>query len=656
LGNGVELNDEEIMLFKQIDPEYHLKYINKSLTPADIAMFKIKQLPIKILNNSLYGALGSDVSFNWSDNVCAARITCTGRLHLRHAISWFSKFNCVALLAVTDGTNFQYPEKTTIRITNEGTTEGLTEGLIEEMWQYNGKTGINALIEKFNKEEMKPPYMSVDNDGESISCLNLSRINYATLSLAKDKKTNEMKEKIKLTGNTIKSKIMPGYIEDFIDKGLEMILHDKGNEFVKYYSDYAENLYLCQIPLKKIASKSKIKTTISAYKKRGKDKNGREKGKQAHMELLIEKRNKIAEVLFQKHKGSLIFTKAEDKLSIEDKIKLVTNYMPPEPELDSVVYYVNTGTKISEGNSGIIKDKITGEERYCATLITADDLLENPDMIGKYNVAKYLNAFNKRVTALLVGFDPEVSKKILARIIKDKKTKEVSLKCGGENFASYELGLKNFDLNDFDESMHLEEKEVEYWNKTGYDPRKIWNGFKMYDDNKVYYEIYDHALNYLNEKMVTNNRPKIKSINEEYGEGDLILIKYGDEYTIGKHNGTFIETVRENVVIPKSDIEIELDRKKAEQEERIKNLEITLATKSEKDREIEVIKQNREKYFDRFKKRFNIPEDMTMDELFREESSASEMLDFYVGQMEGIEDEEELEYVDSENEDNDGAY
>ena len=47
---------------------------------------------------------------------------------------------------------------------------------------------------------------------------------------------------------------------------------------------------------------------------------------------------------------------------------------------------------------------------------------------------------------------------------------------------------------------------------------------------------------------------------------------------------------------------------------------------------------------------------MTMEELFREESSASEMLDFYVSQMEGIEDEEEAEYIDSENEDGDGAY
>jgi len=657
LGNGVELNAEEVILFKQIDPEMHWKYMQKAFTSADIAMFKIKQLPIKILNNSLFGALGSGISFNWSDNVCAARITCTGRLHLRHAISWFRPYGCIALLAVTDGINFQYPEKTTIRITDEGITEGTTEGLIEEMWQYGGKTGINALIEKYNKEEMQPPYMSVDNDGESLSCLNLSRINYATLSLAKDKKTGEMKEKIKHTGNTIKSKIMPGYIEEFIDKGLDMILHDKGKEFVDYYTEYAQTLYYKQIPLKKIASKSKIKITIAAYKKRGKDKNGRDKGKQAHMELLIEKRNLKAEELFQKHKESLGFTKSEEKLSMDDKLKLVINYMPPEPELDSVVYYVNTGTKISEGNSSTIKDAVTGEERYCATLITADDLLENPNMTGNYNVAKYLNAFNKRVTALLVGFEPEVSKKILAKIVKDKKTKEVDLKCGSVDIAPYDIKLKNFDLNDFDESMHLEEKEVDFWNKTGYNPRKIWDGFKMYDDNKIYYEIYEHALNHLNTLMAEKGRPKIKSINEKYGEGDLVLIKNGGEYSVGKHNGTFIEIVRETVDIPKCAIEIELDRKKAEQEERIRNQEIILASKTEKEKEIEVLEMKRIKYFDKFKKRFNISDEMTMEELFKAESTASEMLDFYISQLEGIEDEEASEYFDGYNpEESEGDY
>jgi hypothetical protein len=150
--------------------------------------------------------------------------------------------------------------------------------------------------------------------------------------------------------------------------------------------------------------------------------------------------------------------------------------------------------------------------------------------------------------------------------------------------------------------------------------------------------------------MIAINKPKIKSINEEYGEGDLILIKYGDEYTVGKHNGVFIETIK-NVVIPKCEIELEMDRKKAEEEEKLKNLEIVLATKSEKDKEIEMTRFKRDKYFDSFKKRFKIPEDMTMEVLLREETTAEEMLDFYVAQMEGEEEDEEADSLDDENED-----
>ena len=643
LANSSKLDEEEKTLFRQIDPEKHVKFINNEFMFADISMFKIKQLPIKTLNNSLYGALGSHISFNWSDNVCAARITCTARLHLRHAINWFNKFGCIPLLAVTDGINFKIPNTTTICVTDKGITEGLNEGLIEDMWQYDGKTGINALIEKYNKEEMKPPYMSIDNDGESISCLNLARINYATLSLVKDKKTDEMKEKIKLTGNTIKSKIMPEYIEDFIDKGFDLILHGKGKEFLDYYNDYAGNLYYERIPLKKIASKSRVKTTINAYNKRGKDKNGHKKGKQAYMELLIEKRQKIANELFEKHKANLGFTKSEEKLSDDDKMKLVINYMPPEPELDSVVYYVNTGTKKSEGNSATIKDVETGKNRFCATLINAEDLQENPNMIGKYNAVKYLDAFNKRVMTLLVGFEPDIAKKILSKTIKDKKTKE--MKFEQANFASFQLELKNFDLDDFDESMYLEKPEVDFWNKTGYDPRKVWDGFKMYDDNKIYYEIYNNALTYLNELMTAKNKPRIKSINDEYKENDLVLIKNGGEYNVGLFNGVFFEIIRENVNIPKSEIELEFDRKREEEAQKIKELEITLSNKTERDRYLEILKIKRIKYFDRFKKRFKIADEITMEELFESEEMASNTLDMYIKQIEGIEEDEIAEYM-----------
>ena len=683
LANSTDLNTEEIELFKQIDPEMHHKFINKEFTPADIAMFKIKQLPIKILNNSQYGAFGSNVSFNWSDNICAARITCTARLHLRHAIYWFSKFNCIALLAVTDGINFSYPEKTTIKITNKGTTEGTVEELIEEMWQYNDKTGIDALIEKYNKEEMtdknesagKTNYLSIDNDGESLACFNLSRINYATLALAKDKKTGEMKEKVKLTGNTIKSKIIPEYIEDFIDKGLDLILHGKGNEFLTYYNEYAKNLYYQRIPLKKIASKSRVKNSIDTYKKRGKDKNGREKGMQAHMELLIEKRNKIAEELFEKYKTTLEIRK--ENLSTDEKMKLVANYMPSEPELDSVVYYVNTGTKKSEGNSRkIIVNKETGEERFCATLISTEDLQENPNMTGQYNVERYLDAFNKRVKVLLVGFEPETAKNFLSKIVTVKnkiaidesindesiKTKKIKTKTVKEikfeqaDSTLLNLELKNFDLNDFDESMYLEELEVNFWNKTGYDPRKIWNGFKTIDDNKIYYEIYDNALNYLNEKMIASNKSKIKSINDEHEKDDLILIKNGGEYNVGVFNGVFIEIIKENVVIPKGEIELEFNKKEEEKTKKLKEIELEQAEKNEEKKNLEIIKNKRIKYFKRFKKRFKIAEDITMEKLLKTDDTVLDELDLYIRQMEGMEEEEANEYLVFDVDSDDGAY
>lgn len=649
LANNDKLNQEELALLKEIDHDTYQKLLENKLTDTDRAMFKVKQLPIKILNNSLFGALGSDISFNWSDNDCAARITCCGRIELRHAIAWFRKYDCIALLAVTDGVNFQIPDKSKIKVTDSG-EEILSEEIpIEEAWQYGGKTGIAALIAKFNNEEMRKPYMSVDNDGEYISCLNLARINYATLSLVKDKKTGQMKEKIKLTGNTIKSKAMPEYIEEFIDKGFDLILHGKGKEFVDYYYDYVDDLRFCRIPLKKIASKSKVKTTLGAYLKRGKNKNGQDKGKQAHMELLIEQRERIAKKLFEEHQHEFNLEKVKNLDDISVKMKLVANYMPPEPELDSVIYHVNTGYLLSHGGSRKIKDKDTGEERYAAQLISNEDLLENPDLRGKYNVARYLAAFNSRVTSLLVGFDDHVANTMLSKIVKKKVKDELGNRQVIEEVTKHsynpgELELKNFDSDTYEESMYLESKEVKFWNKTGYDPRLVWNGFSMHDDDKVYYEIYEGALKYVNDKMEKSGKPKIKSINDKYEKGDLVLLKDGSTYNLGAYNGVFMEIIRENLDIPKSEIEIELDRKRAEEEERLRNLEVTMAKESEKDKYLKAMIEKREKYFPLFLQKFKLSEDYTMDKLFAEIPEASGAFDTYIINMEKSQEEEAEEY------------
>jgi len=650
LGKGSKLNEEETTLVHKIDHDADAKYRENRISKKDQSMYGIKQLPIKILNNSQFGALGAHVAFNWSDNDCAARITASGRIELRHAIAWFAQYGCIPLYAVTDGVNFFLPDNTKFKITNEGIIEGTTEGLIEEMWQYGGEVGINALIEYFNDQEMHKPFMAVDNDGEFISCYNLARINYAVLQEYEDKKTKELKTKVKYTGNSIKSSVMPEYVEDFYDKGFRMILEGKGPEFVDYYYDYAQEIYYKQIPLKKIASKKRYKNTLKQYHNRGLQKNGRPKAKQAHMELVIKQREIIAEKLFQEHKEKLEFKKDEEKLTIQDKMKLVELYMPQEPELDSTLFYYNTGYRKSHGDSGEIKDKDTGEMRFASTIINKQDMIDNPDLKGDYNVDKYIGAFNEKVKSMLHGFDPEIAGKILVKIVRKKvkdsegnKVEEESLTMG--HFTREELTLKSFDLDDVQESMNLEKHEVSFWNETGYDPRKVWDGFSMFEDDKVYYEIYEGALNYLNEKMIADGRKPIKSRNEPIYKNDLVLIKKGPKYSIGRHNGEYIAIVRSEVEIPKSEIELELDRVSAEKEQKLKDLEVN-ESKSAKEVELENKLQKRIKFYPAFQEAFPVVAE-TPFELFVEShgDDGIQMLDEFMVKTETEEKEEVRTYM-----------
>lgn len=112
------------------------------------------------------------------------------------------------------------------------------------------------------------------------ACIQFARKNYADLMPDGSKK---------LVGNTIKSKKLPIYIEKFLNKAIDMLLHGKGSEFLNYYYDYVEKIYNMQIPLKDIATVGKIKTSIETYKESCKQltAGGTKKARQAWYELAI---------------------------------------------------------------------------------------------------------------------------------------------------------------------------------------------------------------------------------------------------------------------------------------------------------------------------------------------------------------------------------
>lgn len=538
LAGGKSLKQEQVDLLRVIDEPIYNKYITGAkFSDEEKNLFKVKQLPIKIINNSFFGALGSAIAFNWSDNICASRITCSGRIHLRQMIMWFTKYEFIPLLAVTDGVNFTYPETSRFKLDGTEVPEPLP---IDEIWKYtvDGKelSGIKAVVEFFNDKIMPKPFMGVDIDGTWLSSLNLSRINYANLSdeYFDEKKQKLIPKKIKLTGNTIKSKVMPEYIEEFIDRGLQYILDGDGDGFVEYYNKYLEKIYYKQIPLRKIATKKKYKISVKQYMNRGTDKNGRKKAKMAHMEAVLLERNALVEAEYEK-----VYGKGES-VTIEEKYEAVGHLIPNEPDMDSYIYYVNRGTKKGHADSGTMEDE-NGNTILCSRIINSDDLENNPDMLGEYNVAKYVAAFNNKVKSILEGFEPNIRKMIL--IANPEKR---------EFFSKNELELKNFPADDLEESLILEEKELEFWNRTGLNPRLIWDGFKLPEENALEeVDEYEEKVKYLNEMLRAKNDPRtVKSVNEKINDNDMVLHKNFNVYDLYHFKDNNLILIRPNMFAP----------------------------------------------------------------------------------------------------------
>lgn len=399
--------------------------------------FDKKQLPLKILANSFFGAYGAPYLFNWGDSDCAEETTCRGRQSLRLMVKFFKDRGFRPLVGDTDGFNFARPKNI-----NEYTY--MVKG---NHWKTEGKNGvelkgIDAVLAEFNETHMIGR-MGLDLDDVCSSTINFSRKNYA----------NAIDGKIKLVGNTIKSNKMPIYIEEFLDKGIQLLLDGKGHEFINLYYDYVEKIYNYQIPLVKIASKGKVKKSVEAYKKhiQGKNKAGNNNPRQAHMELII------------KHNLNV--------------------------SLGDIIYYVNTGTAKSHGDLKTIKDKEGGKDtiELMCKLIPRDQIENNPNLTtDEYNVAKYLDAFNKRIKPLLVCFSPEIREReeviksgknkgqtkivdnILSSLKKNTKTKQLELEPRKE-FTEKQCELvaghpyEKGDQDSYDDLMTMEDKEIRFW-------------------------------------------------------------------------------------------------------------------------------------------------------------------------------------------------
>lgn len=356
-------------------------------------LYDTKQLPIKILNNSFFGSLSAPQVFPWGSMNKGEQITCSARQYLRLMVKFFMSKGFQPIVMDTDGVDFALPDDVDNLIY-------IGKGLSEKTKKDVEYKGVDAAIAEFNDRYMRG-VMGLSLDGEYQSSINLARKNYCDLKL---------NGKMKLVGNTIKSKKLPGYIEEFIDKGLMMLLKGNGVEFVEYYYEYLSKIYNNQIPALKIAAKNKVKISMEDYIERGKkfNKNGKALPKMVHMELAVENNVKVS--------------------------------------LGDIIYTINVGTKKSHGDIGN------------STLVDLKSLENDQEHIELYNVPRYVSIFNKRIEPLMIVFHPDVRD----RILKEDPSKR-------EYFTNSELGLTNghpFEDGDQDTIEELftpSDGEINFW-------------------------------------------------------------------------------------------------------------------------------------------------------------------------------------------------
>ena len=422
------------IMYKNLAAEY--KTIDKKKSTS----FDRKQLPIKIFINAFFGSLSAPHVFPWGDIDMGEQITCTGRQYLRQMLKFFEKRGYSPLVCDTDGMNFSLPP--------EGVDDRVYIGrglnwLVKEGKEYRG---YDADVAEFNDIFMKGE-MGLDCDGTWDSCINLARKNYATM---------EHNGKIKLTGNSIKSKKMPKYIEKFLDKGVNQLLNGEGKEFIEWYYEYIQKIFDQRVPLAEIASKAKVKLSVDDYIKRSKltTKAGNLNSRMAHMELLIRDR-------IQANLGDMILYVNNGNKASHGDVQKVNKPKKGWSDDQLGLYFTNTKGDPNTTDSVI---------QINCYRIEPSDLENNPEMLGEYNIQRAITTFNKRVEPLLIVFDDEVRDTLLIKNPEDRSfyTTDQCKLINGKPF-------NDGDQDDIYENLiKMEQGEVEFWESVGIDPNYMY--------------------------------------------------------------------------------------------------------------------------------------------------------------------------------------
>ena len=390
----------------------------------------------------------------------------------------------------TDGMNFKQPDVFRYTEENPYVSTGMNRNTVK------GKKYVGAYgdLAEFNDLFMRHKN-GLDIDEFVPSSCYIARKNYIDL-------LDINSQKVKLVGNTIKSKKMPIYIEKFVDDTVRDLLNDRGKIWLDKYYDKIDEIYNLRIPLKDIATVGKIKMGLDEYKKNCKEKTkaGTKKSRQAWYELAIKHNLDV-------HMGDSIYYINTGTKKGDSDVKRVTHFMKKDmygeivnvtkeitkeynklkklakqgdesAQLQLGISTENTkAMNISEFVSKYYKECYEEDEIIFNCILLPNNIVEDEephycDEDFEYNVDKYITMFNNRIKPQLVCFDKNIRIKkvtnkkgelveennIIIDNPKDRKyfTEEECKLVSGQPY-------KPSDQDTYEQLMTMEDKEIRFW-------------------------------------------------------------------------------------------------------------------------------------------------------------------------------------------------
>ncbi|HLC16405.1 MAG TPA: DNA polymerase domain-containing protein [Thermodesulfovibrionia bacterium] len=200
-----------------------------SEAPHEHDYFQALQQTFKILINSFYGYLGTDLH-NFSDPAAASEITKQGRALLQQMVDWLQQQGAIPVEIDTDGIYFIPPSGV-------------------NTWE-----SVTALVSKLSA--VLPEGIEVELDGYYPAMLSYKMKNYALL---------DKNGKVIIRGSALKSRGMEKYLRVFLARMLQYLLEGRAHEIAGLYHQYMDDLENHRIDISWLAKKETLTESPENY-------------------------------------------------------------------------------------------------------------------------------------------------------------------------------------------------------------------------------------------------------------------------------------------------------------------------------------------------------------------------------------------------------